>query len=112
MIFTLISIVLAQADGGTPLPVNDAGGSYSAPLYETCPAAPPSLVLDGGFVLLPPERSARLACLMETCDADRARREKEMKAAPAQAPAWWALLGASVSSVIIGFTAAKLVTKG
>lgn len=111
MIFTLISIVLAQADGGHDFAVNDAGGSYSAPLYETCPAAPPSLVLDGGFLLFPPERAARIACLMETCESDRMRREKAMRDAPAEVPVWWQLLGVGAVSMLTGFTLAKVLVK-
>lgn len=113
MIFLLTIIVLAQADGGTPLPVNDAGATNvdaSLGIYDTCPAAPPAQVFpDGGLILAQPGdvlmsslRSARVACRLAACEFDRARRADDMKkdAAPAS---WLAVTSVAISAGILGF---------
>lgn len=62
---------------------------WSAPLYGSCPDAPPPEPvevrgsfyepvdeLDGGQSwLMPPARAARVACLMQTCETNRAALE-------------------------------------
>lgn len=57
MIALVLTAVLAQADAGT---------RWEHPLYELCPAAPPSVVLSDGSRLLTPQRVARLDCIMVT----------------------------------------------
>jgi hypothetical protein len=52
-----------QDAGSSP----DAGPSRFVHVYE-CPDAPPSMELDGGWRLLPPERAARLSCIIGTCE--------------------------------------------
>lgn len=106
-LFTLI--MLAQADGGHDLAVDDAG-TYTAQVYSTCPGAPPVQVLDGGWKLLPPERAERIACLMAVCESERDRRAKEMAATPPQ-PSWLVYVGTAASSFAAGFTLAKLFGK-
>lgn len=78
MISLLASIVLSTADGGTPFPVNDAGTPLPA-IYGSCPAAPPVTVLDGGWILLPPERAARNACMLAACEFDRKEKEHQLE---------------------------------
>lgn len=75
------------ADGGVP--------AFTSTLYATCPDAPPVIVLDGGVAgagfagwrLMHPDRAARIACLMQTCEVDRKLRELREDAAPP--PGWW-----------------------
>lgn len=66
------------------------GGVWDSPLYDQCPDAPPPeavevrgsffepvAVPDGGTSwLLPPERAARVACLMKTCETRRTQLEE------------------------------------
>lgn len=60
----LLAAVLSQADAGSA----DAGSRWARPLYALCPAAAPRVLLDGGWSLMPPERTARLDCIMVTAD--------------------------------------------
>ena len=91
----------------------DAGVSFDESLYATCPAAPPSVpvvwtnaggkdvlttvpAVDAGFtgwLALPPMRSERLACLMETCESDRKARATAMNQTM---PATWWQVGLTV----------------
>lgn len=72
----------ADADAGI-----DGGASVPAPfsdaLYVTCPAAEPVVALDGGWVLMPPDRAARTACLLATCEAARKQTQE-----PLTPPSW------------------------
>ena len=131
MISLFTCIMLAQADGGHDFTVSDAGtvqagvvstkltNSTQSTLYDTCPAAPPAQVIfhqeeDGGFNnkwrLLPPERVSRIACIMETCEADRSRREKAMSEAPPPL-SWGAAISIAVTSVTFGYGFSKLTGK-
>lgn len=114
--FVLVLALLAQADAGpgdapvaptlapvAPVAAPDAGtspgsgeSSALAPLYATCPNAPPVEVLDGGWVLMPPERASRVACLMATCE----ERRKQQEADAAGAPPNWFLQAAAVVVVV------------
>lgn len=74
---------------------------FASTIYSTCPEAPPVIVLDGGISgayagwrLMSPERAARVACLMQTCEVDRKLREVRENAAP---PPWWWVGSASVA---------------
>lgn len=111
--------MLAQADGGHDIAVDDAGSragglaehvgaaqTFTDTIYSTCPVAPPVQVLDGGWVLSPPERAARVACLMEICDVDRTRRAKEQETAPAP-NSWLVTAGAAVSAAIAAYSLAR-----
>lgn len=86
----LLALVLAQ-DAGV-----DAGvhADFKAPIYASCPDAPPFEVSDGGLTLTLPgdiigrkERGERLACLMTTCDVDRQQKAARLDEQPA--PWWW-----------------------
>lgn len=101
--WTTAVLVLAlsahAADGGVELSAN-----FDAPLYATCPDAPASRdasdiwlgdagapdvhLIDPGASYLPSRRSARIACLLETCDVDRQGKQKILDGP--SAPAWWA----------------------
>lgn len=98
--FALSFVALVGAlDGGVERVPLDRG---VAVIYDTCPAAPPTVALDGGWKLLPPERAARLACIMETCEVDRKLARAELKAAAP--PLWWlAVVGAAVSAFLLGW---------
>jgi len=102
MTFAILLSVLVQADGGHDFTI-DAGELRGerkplSSLYTSCPGAPPVQPLDGGWVLLPPSRAARNACLFTVCESDRSRREQEMAVAPTP-PSWifWAV-GISVAA--------------
>lgn len=83
------------ADGGV---VQDAPAPFSSTLYATCPEAPPVIMLDGGFVLLPPARAARNACLLATCESDRLAKEKTLEAPPA----WWVVASSTATALAGG----------
>ena len=92
MLARLVVMTVLAADGGVS--ASDAGvrtdggtQTFISELYGSCPDAPPSMPLDGGWVLLPPARAQRLACLMETCDVAR-QGEKKIAEEP---PYWWAI---------------------
>lgn len=53
----------------------DGGMWWNDPLYVECPKAPPPAQQADGSWVLPPERAARNACLMEACDARRRQLE-------------------------------------
>jgi hypothetical protein len=105
----MLTLVLSQAPAqaqadGVWAPNLDGGqaSSFSASLYATCPDAPPTEKLDGGWVLMPPERAARVACLMETCEAHRRRLETHVE--EAASPWWWvAAVAATVAAGAAGF---------
>ena len=90
----VLLMMLSAVDGGvSALPV-----TFTDAVYASCPDAPPSIDASGfqlpdggtsdlGSVLLPPLRSARIACLMETCDTDRMGKQKLLDG-PAK-PLWW-----------------------
>jgi hypothetical protein len=96
---------LSPIDGGSP--------AFSDTIYATCPDAPPVIVLDGGVAgeafagwrLMHPDRAARVACLMQTCEVDRKLREVREDAAP---PPWWwvgsvsVALGLAVAAFFLG----------
>lgn len=79
--------------------------TFSDPLYATCPEAPPTekVVEAGkaprplvvGDVLASAARSARIACLMDTCDVDRMSKAKLLDGP--QGPKWWLSLGSAFS---------------
>lgn len=94
----LLALVLGAADGGLEAPFAD-------PLYSTCPEAPPVVELDGGAVLLPAMRAARVACLMETCD-DARRRGKTV----AETPPWWWVFASG--ALVVGLVGGYLIPKG
>ncbi len=88
-------MVLSAVDGGVSAA---APATFTDAIYGSCPDAPPSVdgsglalpdggTSDLGSVLLPPLRSARIACLMETCDTDRMGKQKLLDG-PAK-PLWW-----------------------
>lgn len=84
-----------------PARASDGGVRFDAPLYGSCPEAPPPEpvevrgsffgpveALDGGQSwLLSPERAARNACLMATCESHRA----QLEAGPVQTPLGYVL---------------------
>jgi len=75
---------------------------FASSLYSTCPDAPLAMTLDGGWVLMPPERSARVACLMMTCETDRLQKEDAAKLAPP--PMWWVVgISAVVTAGAVAF---------
>lgn len=94
----LLSALLA-IDGGTPR-------GFDGPLYRACPEAPPMQRLDGGVVLMPPERAARVACLMETCEAHRVILEEYRKDEPPP-PLLMAFLAGLVLAGVAGFTVGR-----
>ena len=74
----LIVLMLSAADGGV------IGLDPNDPLYSTCPEGPPTVEVTQekvdavpvlapylSWLLLHPDRAARAACLLETCDATR-----------------------------------------
>ncbi len=119
--------VMAQ-DGGVPDGGLDAGlgdfpvtitplaleatplAPFADPIYGTCPDAPPVQVLDGGWHLLPPQRSARIACIMATCEGDRLLRKEKLQTSP---PPWWWTTASGVAVTLAGaaFAAGKLWPK-
>ncbi len=90
---SVLALVIAGLDGGEPL------SSYvpdrHETLYSTCPDAPPTIDLDGGWKLMPPERSARLRCLLVTCETSRKLAENDQRSAP---PWWWAVTIGAVAA--------------
>ena len=83
----LLTLVLTSADGGI---------TFDAPLYVFCPLTTQQAVtIDGGFVLLPPERAQRAACLLETCEAHRQVLEQDLGSHPAPLP--WTLWAVGVA---------------
>lgn len=83
---SLVLPLLLAADGGT---------LFSDSLYSTCREAPPVVQLDGGWVLLPPERAERNACLMATCETDRQTRQNQSQ------PAQWVQVTTAIASAVI-----------
>jgi len=93
--FVLVGL-LAQVDASI---IGDAGiNVFERSLYASCPDAPPAVQLDGGWMLLPPERAARLACGLVACETDRRVKEEQLKAA--SPPYWWLI--ASGAAVVVG----------
>lgn len=99
---------------GTRVFAVDAGTSsglvlYSDPLYAQCREAEPSQPLDGGWVLLPPARAERVACLMTTCEVDRQAKVSASDAAPP--PSWLVVaVTTGVLAAIAGFWAGRAST--
>jgi hypothetical protein len=104
----LTLMVLAAVDGGVvDAPVT--GLDPFDPLYSSCPVAPPAVVIDtlnrvgiateiasgsfNGFTLMSPARSARVACLMDTC-GEALKGERKVTEQP---PYWWLVLGSALS---------------
>lgn len=93
---------------------SDAGAGGASPsirfddaIYALCPDAPKAEPVDGGW-FLPELRERRVACLMNTCEADRSRRAQEMAgAAPPPSWVWWAV--GVVAAGGIGFAVGKLI---
>lgn len=83
MTLALVLAALLGADGGEPETPNG-----HETLYSSCPEAPPTIDLDGGWKLMPPERSARLRCLLVTCETSRKLAQLDQQ----RAPAWWWVL--------------------
>jgi hypothetical protein len=108
MVTLVLAGLLAQVDAsiirdaGIAGVQSDAGDVgirvFERPLYASCPDAPPAIQLDGGWVLLPPERAARLACGLVACETDRRAKEEQLKAAPP--PYWWLIASSAV--VVVG----------
>lgn len=100
----------AESDGGAPDAGVDAGIQlFADPLYATCPDAPPTIPLDGGWTLTPPERNARLACFMVTCETDRRQKKSDLDGAPP--PQWWVVASAAVVTVAAAAFALGRATK-
>jgi hypothetical protein len=100
----------ALADAGVLAP------TFSEPLYATCPEAPPAekvtndtwLRPPAGSYILSPKRAARNACLMETCDVDRQKKEQLLDGS--SAPNWAVQFGIGVATgIAAGFTIGRLV---
>lgn len=97
---TTMLLLAALPDGGLP-------PTFSDTIYSSCPEAPPTVKLDGGWQLVPPERDQRIACLMDTCDTDRMLRKERAKA-EANVPPWWWAIG--VGGLAVGATLGVVVT--
>lgn len=98
----MIGLVLALALSQAPDAGVDGGiRVFEDPIYASCPDAPPVIPLDGGWTLTPPERNARLACGLVTCETDRRLKGEQLKAAPP--PGW--LIGSSVAVVVVAAAA-------
>lgn len=90
----VLALVLASDAG---VPVDGGIRVFEDPIYSVCPEAPPVIPLDGGWTLTPPERNARLACGLVTCETDRRLKGEQLQAAPP--PGW--LVGSSVVVVLV-----------
>lgn len=100
----------AEVDGGLDAGTLDAGIQlFADPLYATCPDAPPMVQLDGGWTLVPPERNARNACFMVTCETDRRQKKSDLDGAPP--PQWWVVATAAVVTVAAAAFALGRATK-
>lgn len=100
----------ALADAGVLAP------TFSEPLYATCPDAPPAEKVTNdtwlrppvGSYILSPKRAARNACLMETCDVDRQKKEQLLTGSTA--PNWAIQFGVGVATgIAAGYTIGRLV---
>jgi len=108
----ILALALSQApDAGV------TGLDPHEPLYSSCPDALPTevitpvnapllgqMLLDGalnGHRLSTPERAARLACFIESCDADRKSKAKLLEAPTG--PGWWSLIaGTFAAGLLLG----------
>lgn len=106
----LIALLYAQTpDGGI------GGLDPKDPIYASCPDAPPTEVVSKanverllaeltsgaleGYRVMAPQRSARLACFLEACDADRRLKAKLLDAP--NGPVWWSLIAGSFAAGIL-----------
>jgi hypothetical protein len=99
----VVGLLLCLAVGSAHASSPDAGVRlFDDPLYATCPDAPPMVVLDGGWTLVPPERNARNACFMATCEADRRQKKAELDNA-STLQGWTVATVAVVTVAIVAF---------
>lgn len=88
MSLLVLLAALAQApDGGVPASADAGIQVFDDPIYAMCPDAPPATELDGGWLLISPERTARLACGLVTCETNRRQKSEQLAEAPP--PYWW-----------------------
>lgn len=67
LLLLLPRLALADVDGGF---------RWDDALYDACPSADAPTVLDGGAVVLSPERVRRLDCALVSCDVRRRELEE------------------------------------
>lgn len=102
----LLSLLLAAYTASPDAGVDAGGPKFTVAVYDSCPAAPPVEVLDGGWVLMPPARSARLACIVATCEARQAQLRERTENAPPPPP-WLAWVAGLLIAGTAGYTVGR-----